>query len=293
MAVRSMTGYGRAEESAAAYGVTVEMKSVNNRFLEFQCRASQDQLYLEPLLRAEIGNYVARGSVTCHVHYQRHGSGANGVTLNADLFAAYVRLTQQAARAVGSDARVNVVDLLRVPDMVQDTRSVEAPETVAERILPVFRRAVAELTRMRDREGEALARDLEQRIDAFSPALDRVAALLPKRNSEVAAKLRARIEELLAGRAAAEDRLMTEVGILAEKLDVQEEIVRLRAHLQHFRETLAQPAAPGKKLGFLQQEMLREVNTLGNKSQYSDIQQICVGWKEDLEIIREQLQNVE
>jgi uncharacterized protein (TIGR00255 family) len=120
-----------------------------------------------------------------------------------------------------------------------------------------------------------------------------VATLLPIRQKEYVARIHDRVTELLDGQPVAEDRLMTEIGIMAEKLDVQEEMVRLRAHLDHFLEVINEHAAPGKKLGFLQQEMLREVNTLSNKSQYYDIQQICVNWKEDLEILREQIANVE
>ena len=105
--------------------------------------------------------------------------------------------------------------------------------------------------------------------------------------------MRERVKELLDGQPIAEDRVLTEIGIMAEKLDVAEELVRLRSHLGHFLETLRGHASPGKKLGFLQQEMHREVNTLSNKSQYYDIQQICIGWKDDLEIIRVQLANVE
>jgi uncharacterized protein (TIGR00255 family) len=146
---------------------------------------------------------------------------------------------------------------------------------------------------MRVREGGELARDFEARIRAIYPGLDRVAALLPLRQKEYVARIRDRVKELLDGASVAEDRLATEIGIMAEKLDVAEEMTRLRAHLDHFLEILATHPAPGKKLGFLQQEMLREVNTLSNKSQAYDIQQICIGWKEDLEIIREQIANVE
>lgn len=297
MTVRSMTGYGRAEASDATHTIGVELKTVNNRFLDFQCRVSRDQLHLEPLLRKELGEYVLRGSVTCHVHYEIHGMGAVGVALNAPLLKAYADLVRQAARELGTEAgisrEVNITDLLKIPDMVVQGQSVEPPEIVAEKVLPVFRRAGEELMRMREREGAALAHELEQRILAFYPALEKVQALVPKRQAETVAKMRERLKEILNGQAVAEDRLLTEIGLMAERLDITEEIVRLRAHLDHFLETLRDHPAPGKKLGFLQQEMLREVNTLGNKNQYSEIQQISVGWKEEIEIIREQLMNIE
>ncbi len=292
MALQSMTGYGRAEKSEGSHTVSVEIKSVNNRFLEFQCRASREHLHLEPLLRKELGAFVGRGSVTCMVQYEVHGTDKASVALNEPLFKSYVTLVQRMVRELEPMGQVNVSDLLKIPDMVIAPSS-ESPEAVAGKILPVFRRACEELVKMRRHEGAELAKELEKRIDPFYPALDRVQVLAPTRQIEYAAKLRERMRELLGGQPVAEDRLLTEVGLMAERLDITEEMVRLRAHLDHFRETLRDHASPGKKLGFLQQEMLREVNTLGNKSQHQEIQQIAVGWKEELEIIREQLMNVE
>lgn len=290
-----MTGYGRAETHETAYSVSVEIKSVNNRFLDFQCRAPRDLLHLEQVLRKELGAFVTRGSINCHVHYEVHGAAADtALTLNEPLFKAYAEIARRMAAEIPG-SQVNIADLLKLPDLVAQgaPAAPEAPEAAEARILPVFRKACEALVAMREREGADLGRDFEQRIRGFYPSLDRVAALLPERQKEYVARVRDRLAELLDGQAVAEDRLVTELGIMAEKLDVAEEMVRLRAHLDHFLEILREHAAPGKKLGFLQQEMLREVNTLSNKSQYYDIQQICVNWKEDLEIIREQIANVE
>jgi uncharacterized protein (TIGR00255 family) len=296
-----MTGYGRAETVETGYSVSVEIKSVNNRFLDFQCKAPRDLLHLEQLLRKELGAFVIRGSVTCHVHYEVHGEAgsATAVSLNEPLFQAYAAIARQMAKSLGHSAeaaaQVNLTDLLKIPDMVVHgvPASAEAPALAEARILPVFHRACEALVAMREREGQDLVRDFQKRVGAFYPALDKVATLLPLRQKEYVARIRDRVAELLDGHPVAEERLMTEIGILAEKLDVQEEMVRLRAHLDHFLEVIAEHAAPGKKLGFLQQEMLREVNTLSNKSQYYDIQQICVNWKEELEVLREQIANVE
>ena len=301
--LKSMTGYGRAEASDDLHTISVEIKSVNNRYLDFQCRGPRELLNLDNVLRKELSDFVTRGSVTCNVNVDVLGGGAetSGVALNETLFNAYVALGKRMADTLGGPTPT-AADLLRVPGMVTQ----DAPEREAEsvskaeghaaleaKIIPVFRAACADLVTMRTREGSELARDFEARIRAFYPALDKVAELLPVRNREYAAKLRERVTELLNGAAIAEDRLATEIGIMAEKLDVAEEMTRLRAHLDHFLEILATNPAPGKKLGFLQQEMLREVNTLSNKSQQYDIQQTCIGWKEDLEIIREQIANVE
>jgi len=294
-----MTGYGRAETVETAYSVSVELKSVNNRFLDFQCKAPRELLHLEQLLRKELGAFVTRGSVTCHVHYEIHGVGGaeSAVSLNEPLFEAYAEMSRRMAKSLGDLAQVNLADLLKIPDMVlqgaSSVASAESPAQAEARILPVFRRACEALVAMREREGQDLVKDFEKRVGGFYPSLAQVETLLPIRQKEYVARIHDRVKELLEGQPVAEDRLMTEIGIMAEKLDVQEEMVRLRAHLDHFLEVVKEHAAPGKKLGFLQQEMLREVNTLSNKSQYYDIQQICVNWKEELEILREQIANVE
>jgi uncharacterized protein (TIGR00255 family) len=291
-----MTGFGRAEATDDLHTISVEIKSVNNRYLDFQCRGPRELPNLDNVLRKELGAFVTRGSVTCNVNVETRGAAGASISLNEPLFAAYVALAKRMATTLGGDP-IGPADLLRVPDMVisgeKTAGDPAAQEKLEAKIIPVFRSACADLITMRGREGGELARDFEARIRAIYPGLDRVAELLPLRQKDYVARIRDRVRELLDGASVAEDRLATEIGIMAEKLDVAEEMTRLRAHLDHFLEILADHPAPGKKLGFLQQEMLREVNTLSNKSQYYDIQQICIGWKEDLEIIREQIANVE
>jgi uncharacterized protein (TIGR00255 family) len=297
MAIQSMTGYGRAERHETDYTVSIELKSVNNRFLEFQCRNSKELLHLEPALKTELSKHVQRGSVTCHLHYESQSPDAGGVSLNQPLFRSYLHVIESMRQILGPSTQVNpgemLGSLLRIPDLVTPAFSHESPETVTARILPVFTEACLDLAQSRGREGEALATDLRNRIVAFKPALERVRGLIPERQNEYVAKMRLRVQDILGDRNLAEDRLLTEISLMAERLDVTEEIVRLATHLDHFLETLETQKAPGKRLGFLLQEMLREVNTLGTKSQYADIQHTCVAWKEDLEILREQIQNLE
>lgn len=293
MAVQSMTGYGKAEAVGAGYTVTVELKSVNNRFLEFQIRAPKSILHLEPKLKQDLGRHLSRGSVTCHVQYDSEGPGGGGLALNEPVFRAYSAVIKDAQARLGTPTTLDIADLLKIPDMVTSSEASEPGETAMERILPVFDRACRDLVAMRENEGRVLASDLETRIRGFFPGLERVKGLVPVRQQEYIAKMRARVQELIGDATLAEDRMITEISIMAEKLDVTEEIVRLEAHLHHFLETLASHKGPGKRLGFLLQEMLREVNTLGTKSQFSDMQHLCVGWKEELEIIREQIQNIE
>ena len=293
MAAQSMTGYGKAESVGDGFTVTVELKSVNNRFLEFQCRTSKNILHLETRLKQELGKHLSRGSVTCHVQYDSIGAAGNPLALNEPLFTAYTEVIRQAQSRLGVGTVLDVTDLLKVPDMIMNSQVSEPAELAAERVLPVFAKACQELASMRESEGRVLGADLEARIRGFFPDLEKVKQLVPARQSEYVGKMRARVQELIGSASLSEDRLLTEIGLMAERLDVTEEIVRLEAHLHNFLDTLANHKGPGKRLGFLLQEMLREVNTMGTKSQYPDMQNITIGWKEELEIIREQIQNLE
>ncbi len=293
MAVQSMTGYGKAEVVGDGYSATVELKSVNNRFLEFQIRTSKNILHLEPKLKQDLGKHISRGSVSCHVQYDSVGPGSAGLALNEPVFRAYAALVAEAQKRLGSSAVVNVSDLLKLPDIITSAETAEPVEVTSQRILPVFEKACRELVAMREKEGKVLADDMEVRIRAFFPGLEKVKTLVPQRQQEYVAKMRSRVQELIGGATLSEDRMLTEIGLMAERLDVTEEIVRLEAHLHHFLDTMQNHKGPGKRLGFLLQEMLREVNTLGTKSQFPDMQHLCVSWKEELEIIREQIQNIE
>ncbi|MEO7427398.1 MAG: YicC/YloC family endoribonuclease [Fibrobacteria bacterium] len=293
MTVQSMTGYGKAEAVGAGFSITVELKSVNNRFLEFQIRAPKGILHLEAKLKTELGRHLSRGSVTCHVQYESDGPGGGGLALNENVFKAYSAVIRDAQTRLGIPTVLDIADLLKIPDMVSNSEASESTEVAAARILPVFERACLDLVAMRENEGRVLAEDMETRIRAFFPGLEKVKSLVPVRQQEYVAKMKARVQELIGDAVMSNDRMVTEIGIMAERLDVTEEIVRLEAHLHHFLETMASHKGPGKRLGFLLQEMLREVNTLGTKSQFSDMQHLCVAWKEELEIVREQIQNIE
>jgi uncharacterized protein (TIGR00255 family) len=291
--MQSMTGYGKAEAVGEGWSVTVELKSVNNRFLEFQARTSRNLLHIEPRLKQELAKHITRGSVTCHVQYDAAGAGGGELALNEPVFRAYAAALKEAQSRLGPGCVIDVAGLLKVPDILGNGSVTEPPEVSAERIMPVFEKACRELAAMRTQEGRVLAADMEGRIKGFFPALVKLKALVPQRQEEYVNRMRARVKDLIGDATLAEDRLATEIGIMAERLDVTEEIVRLEAHLHNFLETMESHKGPGKRLGFLLQEMLREVNTLGTKSQYSDMQHQCVVWKEELEIIREQIQNIE
>jgi uncharacterized protein (TIGR00255 family) len=293
MAFQSMTGFGSAETVEKHYSVRVEMRSVNNRYLDFQLRLPRELSALEPSLRKALGAEVTRGSISCQVTYENRSDSAITATLNQPLWDAYQGILRKMASDLGEKSMGGISDLLKIPDLVQVGQGQEETEALEARILPVFTAATRSLVIMRLREGEALRRELETRMTGFQAVVKSIQEEVPKRQSDYAERMRQRMREIAGETPLNEDRLVTEIGILAERLDVTEELVRLDAHLHHFLEVLEQSSSPGKKLGFLLQEMLREVNTLGTKSQHAPIQHACVGLKEELEILREQLANVE
>lgn len=295
MSIQSMTGFGKASKTEAGYSIAVELKSVNNRFLEFSLRAPRAVQNLEGRVRQTLGAFIGRGSISCHIQCESPGQSAGtALILNESLFAAYRDLLHGMQERIGLPSTVNLVDLAKMPELVGGSGEGEDAEALWNRILPVFEEACRDLLAMRIREGETLARDLHRRVSGFSERLGRIRALLPQRQEDYVKRMRQRIQDMLGGEARlSEERLITEIGLMAEKLDVTEELVRFDSHIEVFLDTLARHKSPGKKLGFLLQEMHREINTLGNKSQSAEVQHLAVDIKEELEIIREQLANIE
>lgn len=293
MAFQSMTGFGAAEAEGTGYTVRVELRSVNNRYLDFPLRLPRELSSLEPALRKALGAEISRGSVTCQIVYENRSAAAVTATLNEPLWEAYRGILNRLSADLGASGSGGAADLLKIPDLVSVGQAQEDAEALEAKVLPVFQAAVSALAAMRRREGEALHAELTARIAGFRGVVAEIRAEVPKRQKDYVERMRQRMREVAGDLPLNEERLSTEVGILAERLDVTEELVRLEAHLDHFLEVLDGSSAPGKKLGFLLQEMLREVNTLGTKSQHAPIQHACVGLKEELEILREQLANVE
>ncbi len=296
MAVQSMTGFGSADLQDGKGRVSVELKSVNGRFLEFQCRVPRALAPLESKLKQILSKHVTRGNVTCQIQWDPLDNNESTGKFNLRAAEAYIVAAKQLQSRMNVPATLNLLDLLRLPEVMAGEAEPEEllHSELADRVLPVFESACAQLELMRAEEGNLLVQDMRKRIEDFSVILKKIKVLLPERNREYLEKVRARVHEIVGDNAlVAEERLTTEIGIMAERLDVTEEVVRMEAHISQFLESLANHAAPGKRLGFLLQEMHREVNTLGTKAQYAEIQHLCVGLKEDLEIVREQVQNLE
>lgn len=300
--IRSMTGFGAADGAVGTLRVEAEARSVNHRFFTPSLRLPAAFARWEPDVRETLRSHVARGHVTLAVRVAREGAAAGRVRLDSARLADYAAALREVTASLGVTPAVSFTDLLRLPGVVLDEQADAEPtatgvDEVAERagLLAVVNAAAAQLTAVRATEGERIASILRERLTVVADAYDRVAARAPERLVEHRARLAASVRELTAGVAVSEDRLAQEIAILADRLDVSEEVDRFRVHVGAFRAALdaPDPEPVGKRLGFLLQEMLREANTTGSKGNDSAVLREVLVVKEELERMREQVENVE
>ena len=296
--IRSMTGFGEAEEVTAAGVVRVEIKTVNHRFFNANIRTPTGFDRLEGDIQSWLRPFVSRGHVTYTLSIDRDTREANDTLPELDLERAkrYGELLETLRRELGVEGPVDLShvsrfgEIFRAPDPGSASDQVEA-----EVIRRLTQAAATEVVALREAEGTRLQRDLEEHLQAIDEALVRVEEHAPERLVAERDRLRAAVAELTETLSVDEDRLAREISYLAEKWDLNEEVVRFHSHLELFHETLQADASEpvGKRLGFLIQEMNREANTIGSKANDAQIAQTAVALKEDVERLREQVENVE
>ena len=290
--IKSMTGFGSAESSVGSHRVAVEIRSVNHRFFSPSIKTPSALARLEGDIRELLRERITRGHVTASV---RIGSDAEaGPRIDAERIAAYAAQVREINDRLGLKDAVTMETLLRLPQVVT-TEEVAAPPDSADAILPVVRQALEEMDSMRAVEGGKLREIILDRLSAIEAAMKRVAERAPGRVVEQRDRLRKAVTSLMEGALPNEDRIAQEIAMLADRLDVAEEIARFASHISAFRATLDAPPADGvgKRLGFLLQELLREANTTGSKANDAAITAEVLSIKEDLERIREQVENLE
>ena len=292
--MKSMTGYGRGSAEGQHFAVSVDLKTVNNRFLDVHLRLSGELSSLEPVIKRQISSRLSRGRVDVTVNFERTAQTA--YELNRPLIAGYVTALREMQKefSVGGELDINV--LARLPGALQPARDGLGDDVVAG-IQKALTEGLDELERMRAQEGEMLRQEMTERIDkidALVPTIEGAAAGLV---DAYRARLQKRIAELLNrnGQVVEIDpaRLAQEVAYLSDRSDVSEEMVRLRSHLAQFREALSATGETGKMLDFLLQELNREANTTLSKSTDLSIKEAALGIKAEVEKLREQVQNVE
>ena len=291
--IRSMTGYGRDQQLLHGRSITVEIRSVNHRYFEFSCRAPRGCAFLEDRLKRALQSAISRGKVEVSLTLQtienRHTSVAVDHALAGQYLAALRALGEEYS--LPDDLTLSVV--ARLPDVFTVCRDEEDEEELAADVLSVLQNALARFVAMRETEGERLRADVLSRLAVMEEHLSFVEERSPQTLAEYRARLTARLTELLNGAVPDENRILTEAGIVADRLAVDEETVRLRSHFAQLRKIMESTEPVGRKLDFLVQEMNRETNTIGSKCSDTAIAGHVVEMKSELEKIREQIQNIE
>ncbi len=294
--VKSMTGYGRGERAFdGGLQITVELRSVNNRYLDCAVKMPRAYIFAEDAMKGMIQRAVARGKVDVFVTIVRSGGDDLVVTVNEALAKSYAAALERLRELGGSGAkkRWSAADLARFPDVLTVEKREEDLDEMKERLLAVLELALKDFNAMRETEGRRLEADILGRADAIQRLLAEVEERSPQTVDDYRARLEAKMREVLQNTQIDEARLLTEAAIFADKVAVDEETVRLHSHLGQLRELLATGGAVGRKLDFLIQEFNREANTIGSKCNDIEITRRVVDMKAEIEKIREQVQNLE
>ncbi len=291
-----MTGYGRGEATRNGRKITVEVRSVNNRYLDCGVKLPRAYIFAEDAIKARVGQAISRGKVDVFVNIVQTEGESLSVTVNEALARSYIDALWRLYE-LGGGQKVTMdcpaADLARFPDVLTVEKKEEDLEAVTADICAVLDTALEDFNRMRRREGEKLAADILGRADTIEAYTARVEERSPQTVAEYRARLESKMREVLSNVQLDESRILTEAAIFADKVAVDEETVRLRSHLEQLRGMLAQGGATGRKLDFLIQEFNREANTIGSKCGDLDISRVVVDLKAEIEKIREQVQNIE
>jgi uncharacterized protein (TIGR00255 family) len=295
--IHSMTGFGRVSGALSSrYFATVTTKSVNHRFLEVGVRLPEYMWDMEAPLRALASEYFSRGKVDLSVRIQRTQQPEYSIRINTQIANSVIPQLRSIAEELGLGSSMTGSDLMRVPDLLQ-VEAVDSEITDDERtaLTAIVRGAFAAMSELRDREGVALRDDVLSRVRSIRDVSEQLSRHRDDVRAELLASFQQRVNEIAAaaGIEVAQDRIAQEVVMMVEKGDIAEELTRLAHHVDQAEKAIAGKEAAGKKLDFLSQEMLREINTMGSKSRSAAIRTLVVELKTEVERIREQVQNVE
>lgn len=289
----SMTGYGSAKGSVEGQEITVELKSVNNRYLDCSVRLPRNFLFAEDTVKRAVSAGVSRGKVDVFVSAQASQDSGTVVSVNEELARGYRDAVVRIAETLGLESGLNAFSLARFPDVLTVERRELDKDKAAAALSEITAKAVEEFNAMREREGERLRRDMLGKLETIEGLVSVVEERSPQTVKEYRERLEARLRDILADRSLDEQRVITEAAIFADRTAVDEETVRLRSHIAQFRTMLEEGSPIGRKMDFLVQEFNRESNTIGSKCSDASLAKVVVDLKSEIEKIREQLQNVE
>ena len=289
----SMTGYGSTKGSVEGQEITVELKSVNNRYLDCSVRLPRNFLFAEDTVKQAVSAGVSRGKVDVFVSAQASQDSGTVVSVNEDLARGYRDAVSHIAETLGLESGLNAFNIARFPDVLAVERRELDKDKAAAALSEITAKAVEEFNAMREREGERLRRDMLGKLETIEGLVSVVEERSPQTVKEYRERLEARLRDILADRSLDEQRVITEAAIFADRTAVDEETVRLRSHIAQFRTMLEEGSPIGRKMDFLVQEFNRESNTIGSKCSDASLAKVVVDLKSEIEKIREQLQNVE
>ncbi|WP_251446511.1 YicC/YloC family endoribonuclease [Vermiculatibacterium agrestimuris] len=299
--VKSMTGYGRGEAVGDGLTITVELRSVNNRYLDCTVKMPRAYIFAENSLKERVQSRVGRGKVDLFVNAAHTAGDDLTVTVNEPLARAYMEALEKLHTLdpgypfgnMAAQKEYSVTDLARFPDVLTVEKKEEDAEAVKALLLQALDTALDDFDAMREREGMKLAEDILGRAETISALTGKVEQRAPVLAEAYRARLTAKLQEVLGSTQIEESRILTEAAIYADKVAVDEETVRLRSHLSQLHQMLEQGGAVGRKLDFLIQEFNREANTIGSKCNDTELARVVVDIKAEIEKIREQVQNLE
>lgn len=295
MMIRSMTGYGHAEGKVLGYRILIEVKSVNHRYLEVVVHMPRTWLRLEETLKKKVKNRLSRGRVNVFVTVERDPSASTDVEVDFKLAEDYIRASHMLSDTYGIRPIESVSELLNIPDLFRLGLPTQVDEAFELEMLTCTDLAMDRLTQMRECEGQHLFEDVSKRINKIKQLQSSVQTQYPDLLEHHQNKLKERIVTLLGEHPEAfdEQRFAMEVALIADRTNIDEELTRLNSHIEQFNNILSSEQVVGRKLDFLIQEMNREMNTIGAKSNHHALTNLVVEMKSELEKIREQVQNME
>ncbi|MBQ2696906.1 MAG: YicC family protein [Clostridia bacterium] len=291
--VKSMTGFGRYECVDAQKKIVIDLRSVNHRYCDINVKLPRMYLYLEDKIKEYVGKRVRRGKIDVSLYFESYVSQNKAITLDTELLKNYYEVLTQIRETMGIRHEIGLSDLTRFSDIFIARQEEEDQEAVWQMVLSCLEKAVDDFEAMREREGSRMVEDLRLRARNVLSDLAKVEELAAKMADNYAARLRERMKELLEDVPVDEPRFLTEVALMADRVCVSEETVRLRSHFNELENILAEGESIGRKLDFLVQEMNREVNTIGSKANDLQISKLVVNMKAEIEKLREQIQNIE
>lgn len=291
--IRSMTGFGRAQAAVEGYNITVEIKSVNNRYFDFYAKMPRTLSFLEEKVKSLLSTEISRGKVECSIQIETTADESVIVSVNEPLAKGYVNAVEEIAEKFALKNDLTALSVARFSDVLSITKAPVDEEDLWDKVQSVVKDALDSFISMRETEGERLKADVLSRADTIISNVAYIEERSPETVKQYSEKLLERMKNVLGDTQIDEARILTEAAIYADKIAVAEETVRLRSHIDQLHTLLSADEAVGRKLDFLVQEINREANTIGSKAQDVDIARRVIDIKAEVEKIREQIQNIE